>query len=81
MSEAYRWTLESERWAALKWVRLGVAGFRCEACGWRWVGRTPRQALKWFDLHHVTYVRLGAERVEDVRVLCPDCHREVHGRT
>lgn len=80
MSEAYLRTLDSERWRSLKMVRLAVAGFRCEDCGWRWVGRTPRQALAWFDLHHVTYERVGSERLEDVRVLCRDCHELRHGR-
>lgn len=40
----------------------------CELCG-------KRSSLV---LHHMTYVRLGAERLEDVCTLCSACHGEVH---
>ena len=29
------------------------------------------------NLHHLTYERLGRENISDLRVLCPDCHKEV----
>lgn len=40
----------------------------CEVCGKR-VGLV---------LHHMTYVRLGSERPEDVCTLCSACHGEAH---
>lgn len=30
------------------------------------------------DLHHVTYERLGRERIGDVVAICRTCHDEVH---
>jgi hypothetical protein len=30
------------------------------------------------ELHHVTYDRLGHERLDDVVPLCPRCHRMAH---
>lgn len=29
-------------------------------------------------LHHLTYERLGAERLDDLTPLCPNCHAMVH---
>lgn len=30
------------------------------------------------DLHHLTYVRLGREKLADLEALCRDCHRKRH---
>lgn len=41
----------------------------CERCGYEpW-----RPCLQ---LHHISYDRVGAERLEDLILLCPNCHRE-----
>jgi len=40
----------------------------CEACG-------NKRALA---LHHMTYVHLGAELMEDVCTLCASCHKRAH---
>ena len=29
-------------------------------------------------IHHLTYERLGKERLEDLQALCPECHRGKH---
>ncbi len=75
----YTDTLRSARWRQLKWRRILLSRFSCERCGSRYFGRTPRQAKRHFHLHHVTYVRVGREHIDDVRVLCPPCHKTVHG--
>ncbi len=75
----YRETLASPRWRRLKWRRLMVARFSCERCGWKFHGRGPKMALHRFELHHVTYARVGEENLEDVRILCPECHAITHG--
>lgn len=31
-----------------------------------------------FQLHHLTYERLGCEKLEDVAPLCKICHRKIH---
>ncbi len=76
----YLSVLESARWRKLKWRRLQVARFKCEDCDWEFFGRSPKSALKFFELHHITYVRVGSEHLEDVRILCPTCHRKRHGK-
>lgn len=35
-------------------------------------------STKRLEVHHKTYERLGAERLEDLIVLCQACHRAVH---
>ena len=74
MSKEYQAVLESDRWKQLKWRRICFAGFKCEDCGLELEDKRPRQAMKLFHQHHVTYVRLGAEELDDVRVYCPPCH-------
>jgi hypothetical protein len=40
----------------------------CETCG-------ERRSL---EAHHTTYEREGREHVDDLRMLCRDCHRRAH---
>lgn len=77
-SAKYISVLRSERWRALKLRRLMVCGFACEGCGQRYSGNGPKGALKAFDLHHTHYQTLGCERLEDVRILCRECHSGQH---
>lgn len=62
--------LRSEHWQATRHAALGRARFRCERCG------TDRR----LHVHHLTYVRLGAELDEDLEVLCISCHYAEHGQ-
>ena len=38
----------------------------------------PCGARSGLDLHHLTYDRLGRERLDDVAWLCRDCHDALH---
>lgn len=42
--------------------------YQCVACG----------SLLYLNCHHLTYVRVGKERLEDVATLCRPCHRIEH---
>lgn len=44
-------------------------GCRCEECG------ATDVAL---HVHHLTYVNLGDEKDEDLKVLCEPCHKSKH---
>jgi len=33
------------------------------------------------QLHHLTYVRLGAERLDDLILVCKRCHRQIHHKS
>lgn len=45
---------------------------RCEMCGRR---------HKNIQVHHKHYKSLGNEAMEDLIVVCPDCHTNMHGHT
>lgn len=61
----YRQYLGSAHWRA---VRARWTAKACFTCG----------EERGLSLHHCTYVRLGAEREDDVRTLCESCHVMVH---
>ena len=42
----------------------------CYCCG--------RKYQPGFNLHHLTYERLGCERLNDLRMVCAPCHEEIH---
>jgi 5-methylcytosine-specific restriction endonuclease McrA len=63
--EGHAEVLRTNRFAALRKQRLRVAGGKCERC------RRSDQ----LQLHHRHYASLGAEQLDDVEILCEDCHR------
>jgi predicted HNH restriction endonuclease len=65
--EAY---LASEQWAVTRALAIHRANGQCVACS-----MTDR-----LEVHHVSYARLGAERADDLRVLCGRCHALVHDK-
>ena len=66
----YRDYLHSAAWAKKRSRVHMRSGYRCEWCGGR--GR--------LQVHHLTYERLGHERLSDLVDLCPRCHRGAHNR-
>lgn len=67
--DSYAAYLRSPHWQALRRQALDLARRRCP-CG----------ACTGLQVHHLTYARLGAERLGDLAVLCRGCHRRVHSR-
>lgn len=53
----------------LRRIALARAKYRCQICN-----ANDRQ----LDVHHRTYERLGREQIEDLTVLCHDCHDRHH---
>ena len=62
--------MQSQYWFDLKQYRLALANYVCESCG----TSGP------LELHHVDYSNLLAENINDVRVICRQCHQTVHNR-
>ncbi len=62
--------LKSEEWKTLRLVRLIKSGGLCACCNFESLSN---------DVHHLTY-RKSLSEVDDndLRVLCRNCHREVH---
>jgi hypothetical protein len=62
---AYRDHLKSANWKKLRKAKLAEAHGLCQRCG---SGSGRR------EVHHKSYERLGNERLDDLIVLCPECH-------
>jgi 5-methylcytosine-specific restriction endonuclease McrA len=65
--ERYEKHIRSARWRNIRRDVLRLRGNTCERC-------MEPQAPSSLEVHHVTYERLGRERMSDLRVLCRDCH-------
>ncbi len=66
---AYREYLTSEHWVQFRAKIISIRGLRCERC---------KTFAGPFEVHHLTYVRIGKELETDVQVLCRDCHAAHH---
>lgn len=67
--EIYKNYLSSDEWRLKKLhVMFHNGGRGCIYCG----------AKKNLDVHHLTYRNIGDESLEDLIVLCRDCHKEAH---
>jgi hypothetical protein len=63
--------MASPEWKAVRKQKLAEVGHRCQGC----------DGTKRLEVHHLTYERLGHERMEDLMVLCHFCHAVEHGHT
>lgn len=63
--------LASREWAVLKAQVRRRSGGNCERCR-----LSPAK-----ETHHLTYERLGRERLEDLQDVCRGCHAFVSGKT
>lgn len=64
-SRLYLTYMRSAAWFALRRVIILRAKGRCERC--HKGGR--------LEVHHLTYERLGHERLTDLLAVCPSCHK------
>lgn len=60
--------LSSDHWQDIRQLALERAQHRCVTCN----------SSKSLHVHHRNYSRLGNERIEDLTVLCADCHALFH---
>lgn len=65
----YKGYLASTCWSARRLAVLSRADGRCEEC----------HAADATEVHHVTYARVGRERLGDLLGLCTTCHNGHHG--
>lgn len=66
-SPEYLKYIKSEKWKKRAKAARKRAGYRCELCGRK----------KQLSVHHISYVRLGRERKEDLLALCESCHMQI----
>ena len=69
-AEEKRAYMQSEKWGILKYLRMLIAQDKCECCG----------ATEHLQLHHETYIRLTEEEIDDLKILCADCHQKLHDK-
>jgi hypothetical protein len=62
--------LHSPEWEEKRQARMGIAGGICEICE-----RAPAE-----HVHHLSYRRVFAERIDDLRAVCKKCHDELHAK-
>ena len=67
----YKQYLRSPQWDVKRAAAIKADDNRCRKCGR--VGK--------LEVHHISYVRMGQERPEDLMALCPDCHRIMDERS
>lgn len=60
--------LRSEWWMCVRKAALERAGHRCQVCN----------ASERLNVHHRTYEARGCESLDDLTVLCRDCHGLFH---
>ena len=75
MTWEYKIYMKSEPWSVMREMCLIRSGFMCEKCGamGKRVGGTVT-----LHVHHKTYKNFGAEDMEDLMVLCANCHKNEH---
>jgi hypothetical protein len=81
MTKQYKIYLQSAQWQRLRnaVIARSVAGDtnanvhlgKCERCGYRpWRAGT-------LQVHHKSYEHIFAERLDELILLCPNCHKEL----
>ena len=60
--------IKSEKWKLLKEKRLEKDEFKCVLC----------KSKEKLVCHHLTYMRLYKEEINDLITLCSRCHKRIH---
>lgn len=66
--KSYEDYLKSPEWKAKRLLRLEKDYFLCTECG----------ENKAQEVHHLTYVNLFNENIEDLQSVCRKCHTKIH---
>ena len=64
----YHTYLLSDKWKAVRIKKLNKCNNRCEGC----------QSKEKLHIHHLTYRRIFDEHLDDLMVLCDECHIKAH---
>lgn len=75
MTFEYKIYIKSEPWKVIREMCLIRSGFMCEKCGkmGKQVGGDAS-----LHVHHRHYLNFGCEDMEDLMVLCKQCHKMEH---
>ena len=64
----YHHYIKSKAWARKRQTLFAARGKKCEICG---------SGLN-VEVHHLSYERLGREKLKDLQIVCGNCHRTTH---
>ena len=64
--------LQSRHWARFRAKAKRYYGNKCARCFRYGINGVT------IDVHHLSYERLWHERLEDVQLLCRECHKQKH---
>jgi hypothetical protein len=70
LTDWYRSYLLSNEWKAIREKAFKKYGKLCSNCA-------SRENL---NVHHIRYNNLGREKIEDLKILCRDCHFKLHNQ-
>lgn len=78
--DEYAAYLLEPHWRYIRAWKLHLQLYTCADCGYR------KFPYKWgmpmgLEVHHLTYFRLGREKLADLLVLCEKCHATRHGKS
>lgn len=75
LSFDYKLYIKSEPWKVLREMCLIRSGFMCEKCGKLGKQVGGNSVL---HVHHKHYLNFGQEDMDDLMVLCSNCHSNEH---
>ena len=76
-SKQYDDYMRSDAWAKKRKERLELDDNHCVMCGRR-NGLRKDGVTPILQVHHIKYINLGNEPMEDLVSLCGACHRKIH---
>lgn len=72
-SDEYKDYMLSPEWQDFREYALEAADYLCKFCE-----RSPPEVT--LQVHHLHYATLGHESLDDVLVVCRDCHQRIHAQ-
>ena len=75
MTFEYKIYMKSEPWKVIREMCLIRSGFMCEKCGK--IGK-QMGGVDTLHVHHKHYRNFGAEDMDDLMVVCSNCHKQIH---
>lgn len=70
--KGYKSYLKTKHWTQKRISIFRRDNHKCQECG-------KTMDLRDANVHHLTYDHVGNELNEDLILLCPDCHKKIHG--
>ena len=61
--------LMTQHWRCLRKIIYELKKQKCQKC---------HKEIQEYNVHHLTYKRIGNERITDLQLLCYDCHERIH---